>query len=350
MSCRRSLLALVVTWGVLGFGGPPSAQAGAALQGAGATFPLPFYQTLIEAYAKRAGVTVDYRGVGSGEGIRQILERKVDFGATDAFLTAAEAQKSPAPLVLVPTCLGAVVLTHYLPGNPKLRLTPEVIADLFLGTIKRWSDPRIAQLNPDARIPDLPVRVVRRQDGSGTTYIFTEYLSKTSSVWREKVGTGKAVAWPVGIGGEGNPGVAGLLTQVPGSIGYVELIYALGNDLPVAVVRNRAGRFIEPTPESVSRAAQAPLPEDTNASLTDTPVPDAYPIGSFTWLAFYKEQDYDGRARDRAEALLNFLWWVTHDGQANARSLSYAPLPDGAVRKAETLLRSATYRGQAILR
>ncbi len=341
------LLTLAVLGGLVF---PRQPAAGTELSGAGATFPHPYYKTVFDAFSRQSPVTVRYQATGSGEGIRSLLDRKADFGATDAFMTPEEIRSAPAPIVHVPTCLGAVVLTYYLPGNPKLRLSADVIADIFLGRITRWNDPRIGGLNPDHRFPDLAVRVVHRSDSSGTTFIVSEYLTKTSQAWRDKVGTGRTVKWPVGIGGKGNPGVAGMVKQTPGSIGYVELIYALGNDLTVAALRNRAGRFVEPVPDAVTLAARVPLPDDTNASLTDTDVLDGYPISSFTWIGLYQEQDYDGRSRERGEALVRLLWWVTHEGQAYARPLQYAPLPDEAVRKAETLLRSVTYRGQPILR
>jgi len=320
--------------------------AGLDLLGAGATFPHPLYQAIFDAFARQHPIKVQYQAVGSGEGMRRLLERKVDFGATDAYRVGPDGNG----LVQVPTCLGAVVLTYSLPGNPKIRLAPDVVADLFLGTITRWTDPRIAALNAGQRLPDLPVQVVHRSDASGTTYIFSEYLAKTSRTWKEKVGSGISVAWPLGTAGAGNPGVASQVKQVPGSIGYVELLYALGNDLKVADVRNRAGRFIEPNPETVALAAQMTLPDDTNVSLTDTGVPEAYPISSFTWLAVYKEQEYDGRSRERADAVVRLLWWTTHEGQLHARPLFYAPLPKEAVHKAEGLLRTITFGGQPVLK
>ena len=344
-SWQWTLVLAVVVGGILS-GGIEAQSANLELLGAGATFPHPLYQTMFDAFTRQNPVKVQYQAVGSGDGMRRLLERKVDFGATDAY----RAGQDGAALVQVPTCLGAVVLTYSLPGNPKLRLAPDVIADLFLGTITRWTDPRISALNPGQRLPDLPVQVVHRSDASGTTYIFTEYLAKTSRPWKDKVGTGISVSWPLGAAGGGNPGVASLIKQTPGSIGYVELLYALGNELKFAEILNRSGRFIEPTPETVALAAQTTLPDDTNVSLTDTAVAEAYPISSFTWLAVFKNQDYDGRTRDRAEWLVRLLWWMTHEGQAHARPLFYAPLPKEAVRKAEGLLRAVTFGSQPILK
>ncbi len=330
-----------------------SGLAGAAeveLEGAGATFPLPFYEAVFDGFSRQHGISVQYRGIGSGEGIKQLLDRRVDFAGSDAFTSPKELAKAPAEIVHVPTCLGAVVLTYSLPGDPKLRLSADLVADIFLGNITRWSDPRLARLNPASALPPLPIRVIHRRDGSGTTFIFSEYLSKTSAAWKERVGADKSLRWPVGIGGEGNPGVAGLIRQAPGTIGYVELIYALANDLTVAAVQNRSGKFVDPTPESVALAAKVRLPDDTNVSLTDTAAPDGYPLSSLTWLAFYREQAYDARPRERAEALVRLLGHVIREGQTHARSLHYAPLPEEAVRKADALVKSVTYRSQRISR
>jgi phosphate transport system substrate-binding protein len=348
---RTRFLALWLTLACL----PPLVASGAVaaeleLRGAGATFPLPYYQSAFESFTRQSGIAVGYQGVGSGEGIRLLTQRRVDFGGTDAFMAPQELAEAGAPIVHIPTCLGAVAITYYLPGNPRLQMSSDVIADLFLGHIKRWNDPRLVRLNSDRRLPDLPVRVVYRSDSSGTSQILSEYLSKTSPLWRERVGTVRKLHLPGGVGGAGNPGVAGLIRQAPGSFGYVELIYALGNDLLVADVRNRAGRFVSANLESVSLAGRVPLPDDTNASLTDTEAAEGYPISGFTWLALYREQDYDGRPRERAEALARLLAWMIRDGQAQARTLHYAPLPDEATRKAEALLKSLTYRRQPILR
>ena len=320
------------------------------LLGAGATFPLPFYHAVFDLYGRQHGVRVTYQGIGSGGGIQQLIERKIDFGGTDAYMDTQEAQQAAAPVLHVPTCLGAVALTYNLPGNPALKLTPELIADIFLGTIRRWNDPRLAGLNPESRLPDLGISVIHRSDSSGTTFIFTEYLSKISSEWKRRVGTGKSLSWPASTGAAGNPGVAGQVKQTPGAIGYVELIYALGNDLTVASVRNRAGRYIAPTPESVTLAAAVPLPDDMHVSLTDTSAPDGYPISGFTYLILYREQDYAGRSRNRAETLAHLLSWVTHEGQKHAATLQYAPLAEAAVRKAEGIIRFVTYHGQPVLR
>jgi phosphate transport system substrate-binding protein len=327
----------------------PAPASNLVLSGAGATFPYPFYLHLFDAYSKTNGVKIRYDAVGSGSGIKAITAKKVDFAGTDAYMNAEEMKKAGGNLVHIPTCMGAVALTYNLPGHQALRFSPDVIADIFLGKIRSWRDPRIAALNPEATLPALAITVVHRSDASGTTFIFSEYLSKISREWREKMGTGKTVSWSTGEGAKGNPGVAGLINRVQGAVGYVELIYALGNGMQTASVRNRSGNFIAPNPASVSLAGNVRIPEDTHISLTDTAAPRGYPISGFTWLVLYPEQDYDQRSRARAEALVNLLWWVTHGGQAYAQPLHYAPLSREAQTRAETLLMSVTYKGNPLL-
>ena len=306
----------------------PSWSKDQELLGAGATFPQPLYSKLFDAYNQQYGVKVNYQGIGSGGGINQLIKRTVDFGGTDAFMTPKEQKEAGAPVLHIPTCLGAVVVTYNLPGNPKLKFSADVIADIFLGKITKWNDPRIAGINQDAKLPDQAISVVHRADGSGTTFIFSEYLTKTNKDWKEKIGAGKSLNWPAGqIGQKGNPGVAGYVKQTPGGIGYVELIYALQNKMVYGVIKNKAGKFIEPTIKSVSAAANIKLPDDTNASLTDTDAPEGYPISSFTWVIFYKEQNYGGKAKERAEALVKMLRWMVTDGQKFVEPLQYSPLP-----------------------
>jgi phosphate transport system substrate-binding protein len=321
------------------------------LLGAGATFPQPLYSKLFDAYNQQYGVKVNYQGIGSGGGINQLIKRTVDFGGTDAFMTAKEHKEAGAAVLHIPTCLGAVVVTYNLPGNPKLKLTPDIIADIFLGKISKWNDSKITALNPGATLPAQAISVVHRADGSGTTYIFSEYLAKVSKEWKEKIGAGKSLNWPQGqIGQKGNPGVAGYVKQTPGGIGYVELIYALQNKMVYGTIKNGAGNFVEPTIKSVSAAAQVKLPDDTNASLTDTNAKDGYPISSFTWLIFYKEQNYGGKSKEKAEALVKLLNWVITDGQKYVEPLQYSPLPKEAVSKAYKILQSITYNGAPLVK
>lgn len=319
------------------------------LLGAGATFPYPFYSKAFDVYFKVYNVKVNYQAIGSGGGIRQLLNRTVDFGATDAFMSDEYLAKVPMEILHIPTCLGAVVITYNLPGNPKLRFTPQVIADIFLGKIKYWNDERIKALNPDVKLPAKKILVIHRSDGSGTTFIFSDYLSKVSREWKEKVGRGKSLKWPVGLGGKGNAGVAGLVKQMPGAIGYVELTYALSNNMPVGMVKNKAGNFILPTVESVSLAGNVDIPKDTRISITNTSAEKGYPISSFTWLILYKEQNYDGRSKEKAKELVNLLWWLIHQGQKYTKELHYGPLPEKAVKRAEDVIRSITYDGKPLL-
>jgi len=318
--------------------------------GAGATFPYPLYTKMFDVYYKEKGVKINYQSIGSGGGIRQIINKVVDFGASDAFVSDEDLKKMPAEILHIPICLGAVVLTYNLPGNPEIKFTPEIISDIFLGRIKKWNDKKILEINPDIKFPDLEIIVVHRSDGSGTTFIFTDYLSKISKEWKEKVGAGTSVNWPIGIGGKGNEGVSGLIKQMPGSIGYVELIYALQNNLPFGLIKNKKGKFIKPSIETVSNAAKIDLPPDTRISITDTDAEDGYPISGFTYILVYKEQSYEGREKKRAEELVNLLWWMIHEGQEYTKPLHYAPLPPEAVSKAEKIIKSITYKGENILK
>ena len=320
------------------------------LLGAGATFPYPYYSKLFDTYHKSKRVETNYQAIGSGGGIRQLLKKTVDFGGTDAFMKEADLNKAEGDILHVPTCLGAVVVSYNLPGDLTLNLTPEIISEIFLGKIIKWNDSKIKAANKAVALPDINIVVVHRSDGSGTTSIFSDYLSKVSSQWKEKVGAGKSLNWPTGLGAKGNPGVAGLVKQVPGSVGYVELIYALSNNMSYAHVQNKSGNFVAPSIETVSLAANVALPEDTRVSITDTDSKDGYPISGFTWLIFYKEQNYDNRDKAKADTLINMLWWVLHEGQELAKPLHYAPLPDEAVKKGEKILKAVTYNGTPLLK
>jgi len=327
-----------------------SAHAGGKeLLGAGATFPFPFYSKLFDTYNQEKGVKVNYQAIGSGGGIQQLKAKTVDFGGTDAFMDDKEIAEAGAPILHVPTCLGAVVITYNVPGDPAIKLTPSLIVDIFLGRIEKWNDKRILDVNPGVQLPDMNIATVHRSDGSGTTAIFSDYLAKVSAEWKERVGAGKSLNWPNGLGAKGNPGVAGLVKQVPGSIGYVELIYAVQNKMPYADVKNKSGVFVKPSMKSVSAAAGMAIPDDTRVSIVDTAAKDGYPISGFTWLVFYKEQKYSGRSKEKAADLVTLLGWILHEGQQLAEGLDYAPLPVDAVKKAEFVLKSATYDGAAIV-
>jgi phosphate transport system substrate-binding protein len=318
------------------------------LMGAGATFPGPLYSKMFDVYSKEKKVDVNYQAIGSGGGIQQLISKTVDFGASDAPMNEKETKAAKGDVLHIPTCLGAVVLTYNLPGNPALKFTPDIIADIFLGKITKWNDERIAKINPEAKLDGTPIIVVHRSDGSGTTYTFSEYLSSVSPDWKSKVGTGKSLNWPTGLGGKGNPGVAGYVKQTPGAIGYVEIAYAKQNKMPFGTIQNKSGNFIEPNLKSVAAAANVTLPEDTKVSLVNTEAKDGYPISTFTWLLIYKEQAYGGRPKNRADEMVKLLTWVTHEGQQYNETLDYGVLPANAVTIVEKLIRSITYEGKKV--
>jgi phosphate transport system substrate-binding protein len=320
------------------------------LIGAGATFPYPLYSKMFDVYSKEYGVKINYQAIGSGGGIRQLINKTVDFGGSDAIMSEADLKEASASILHIPTCAGAVVLTYNLPGNPQLKFTPDVIGDLFLGKIGKWNDRRLSDINPGVKLPDMNVTVVHRSDGSGTTFIFSDYLSKVSREWKEKAGAGASLSWPTGLGGKGNPGVAGLVKQTPGSIGYVELIYALQNKMPCGTVKNKKGNFVTATLASTSKAADTNLPDDMKVSLTDTDAPGGYPISGFTWILVYKDQSYGGRTEEKAKELVKLLWWMTHEGQKYTEPLEYAPLSKKAVEKAEKLIRSISYKSSIVIK
>jgi len=320
------------------------------LIGAGATFPYPLYSKLFDVYNKEFGVKVNYQAIGSGGGIRQLINKTVDFGGSDALMTDKELSEASAPVLHIPTCAGAVVVTYNLSGNPQLRFTPDVIADIFLGKIGKWNDRRISEINPGVKLPDMTVTVVHRSDGSGTTSIFSDYLSKVSREWKEKVGAGTSLNWPAGLGGKGNPGVAGLVQQTPGSIGYVELIYALQNKMPYGMVKNKNGNFVTATLASTSKTTDTNLPDDMKVSLTDTDAPEGYPISGFTWILVYKDQNYGDRTEEKAKEVVKLLWWMTHEGQKYTEPLEYAPLSKQAVEKAEKLIKSISYKSSVVMK
>ena len=319
------------------------------LTGAGATFPYPYYSKLFDVYNNEKGIKVNYQSIGSGGGIKQLQTKTVDFGASDAPMSDDELSKSAA-IVHIPTCLGAVVVTYNIPGDPILKLTPEVVADIFLGKITRWNDAALKKLNPEINLPELGIYVIHRSDGSGTTYIFSDYLSKVSSDFKTKPGKGKSLDWPVGLGAKGNEGVSGLVKQTPGSIGYVELNYAITNKMAAAKLKNKSGTFVEASISTTTAAANVTLPADLRVSLTNTDAKDGYPICSFTYLLVYKEQKYDTRTEATAKSTIELIWWVIHQGQQYANALNYAPLPDPAVKAAESNLKAVMYDNNPIMK
>jgi len=303
--------------------GPLAAQV--SLTGAGATFPNPIYTKWFDAYNKKTGVQINYQSIGSGGGIRQFTEGTVDFGASDGPMSDENLAKAPGKILHIPTVAGAVVLTYNLQGNPNLKLDGETVADIFLGKIKKWNDPKIASTNQGVTLPNEDIVVVHRSDGSGTTYIFTDYLSKVSPEWKSKVGNNTSVSWPAGLGGKGNEGVSGQVKQTPDSIGYVELIYATQNKMPYAELKNAAGEFVKPTLDSVTAAlATANIPDDFRFSITNAAGKDAYPIAGATWLLVYQQQ----KDATKGKKLVEFLKWAETQGEQMAKDLDYAPLPE----------------------
>jgi phosphate transport system substrate-binding protein len=305
-----------------------------SLNGAGATFPNPIYQKWFTQFSSaHPGVQINYQSLGSGAGIHQLIAGTVDFGASDGPMTDEQIGQYKGKVLHIPTVLGAVVPAYNVPGvKGELKFTPEVLAGIFLGKITKWNDPAIAKINPGVKFPSDDIVVAHRSDGSGTSYIFTDYLSKVSPEWNSAVGKGTSVKWPVGLGGKGNEGVAGIVRQQPGALGYVELIYAVQNNITYGVVRNSSGNFVKASLESTTAAAAAAaakMPSDYRVSITNPEGKNAYPIASFTWLLI-PQQSKDAA---KGKVLHDFLEWMLKDGQSQASSLTYAPLPKEVVQK-----------------
>jgi phosphate transport system substrate-binding protein len=310
-----------------------TALAATQLTGAGSTFDYPFFSKAFYEYsAAHSGVTVNYQSIGSGGGIQQFVAKTVDFGATDVPMNAEELKRADGTVLQVPVTLGGAAMGYNVPGVGKgLRLTRELIADIFLGKVKSWNDPAIVKLNPDVKLPDTAITVVHRSDGSGTTYIFSDFLSHVSPEWKEKVGTGKSVQWPVGIGGKGNEGVAGQVRQTPGSIGYIELAYVLENNMTYARVQNQAGNYVYPSIATVAAAAASkPSVNATDFSIVNASGADSYPISGYSWVILYAKPSDPARAA----VLRDTMKWLVTKGQALAKSVHYVPLPDNVQRQA----------------
>jgi len=322
------------------------------LNGAGATFPYPIYSTWFNEYATIDPSTrFNYQSIGSGGGIEQMRKQTVDFGASDAPLSAQQLAAMGRPILLIPTVAGSIAMSYNIPGvGTGLRLTPENIADICLGKLTTWSDPRLKANNPSVSLPGTAITVVHRADGSGTTFHFTSFLSLVSEEWAKKVGHGTSVSWPAGLGGKGNEGVAGLIKQTPGSIGYVELAYVMQNKLTYADVKNRDGHWIAPslaatTAAAAGGAAEMAKTHDVRVSISYAPGMNTYPIAGFTYLLIARDQDN----AEKGAALVNFLWWATHDGQRFAEGLLYAALPPQVVKIDEELNKSIAYQGKPLL-
>jgi phosphate transport system substrate-binding protein len=342
-------LSALTLFGCASTSGSGWGTGGLRLQGAGATFPNPLYQKWFSEYNKvNANLRFDYQSIGSGGGIKQISEKTIDFGGSDAPMKDGELGKAQGQILHIPTVLGAVAITYNLPNvTTELKLTPEAIAGIFLGTVKKWNDPAIISANEGATLPASDIMLVHRSDGSGTSFVFTDYLSKVSPEWKSGPGAGTQVNWPAGLGAKGNEGVTGQVKQSPNSIGYVELIYAEQNKLPVASIKNSAGQFVRPSLDTITAAAASvagQMHDDMRVSITNAPGETAYPISSFTYLLVYKDQPDQAKGK----ALVDFLWWALHDGEQMARELLYAPLPQEVVQKAESKINSITYQGKPL--
>ena len=311
-------------------------QAQTLINGAGSTFDNPAFMMWKEAYAKHdKDVQINYQSVGSGAGIKQLTSQTVDFGASDAPMSDEAMKSAPGKILHIPVVAGAVVVTYNVPGNPQLKLDEATLAGIYLGTITKWNDPKIAALNSDVKLPSDDIIVVHRADGSGTTFIFTDYLSTVSKEWATKVGKSTSVSWPTGLGGKGNEQVAANVKQNPGSIGYVELAYAEQNKLPVAELKNAAGKFVSPSAESVSKAmATATIPDDFRFSMVNAPGDEAYPIAGASWVLLYEKQ----ADPKKGKMLVNFLKWCVTEGQKMSPQLHYAPLPESVQERAVKLL------------
>src|ERR1043165_1469247 len=328
---------------------PGGGNGSVSLQGAGATFPNPLYQKWLSEYGRlQPTVKIDYQSIGSGGGIKQLKEQTVDFGASDAPMKDDDLRSAPGEILHIPTVLGAVVITYNLQGlSGPLHFSPDVIADIFLGKIKKWNDPKIAADNPGVTLPAADITVVHRSDSSGTSAVFTDYLSKVSPEWKEKVGAGVSPSWPAGLGGKGNEGVTGQVKNTPNTIGYVELAYAVQNKLPAAQGKDSRGSYSTPWIDTVVAAAAASAantPDDLRVSITNATGPQAYPISSYTYILVYKNQKDAGKGKP----LVDFLWWGIHDGEGFAKPLQYAPLPDDIVKRAEGKIKSITANGAAL--
>ena len=322
-----------------------------SLSAAGSTFAGPFYKTAFSRYKNLTGIRVSYGLTGSGAGIRSLKDRVVDFCGSDAFLSDAEKAKMPAPVVHIPTSSGAVDIAFNLPGINSIKLTPDLLTGIFMGKITRWNDPGLKKVNPEVKLPDLAITVVHRSDGSGTTFIFSDYMSKISKAWAKQVGRGKSLKWPAGMGAKGNPGVAGTISSTVGAVGYIGSDYAFAQKISFALLQNKSGRFVAPTIAAVSAAGNGEMPGDTRVMVTNSSAPEAYPISGFTWIILYKEQHYNGRSFARAKATLALLdWMLDSTAQTIGKELKYAPLPPKVVKTAKGILRTVTYDGRPILR
>lgn len=321
-----------------------------SLSGAGATFPAPFYNDATKQFGEAQGIRVSYGGTGSGAGIRNLQDMTVDFGGTDVFLSDTEITEMPAEVIHIPTCIGGIVMAYNLEGITELKLTPDLVTKIYLGEITNWNDPQLAEVNEGVTLPDQAITVVYRSEGSGTTAVFTGFMSKVNEAWKAGIGEGKSVNFPIGIAAKGNPGVAGVINETVGAIGYIGSEYSLALQIPAAKMMNKTGQYIEANMESISLSGNiANMPDDTRMIISDSDNPDAYPISTFTWLLVYKEQSYNGRTIEQAKALQSFLLYlIGEEGAESAKKTHFAPLPEVARAKAEAAIMSMTFEGKPL--
>lgn len=316
---------------------------------AGATFPAPFYNLVIKEYTKKTGIKITYGGIGSSGGIRSLKDKVVDFGATDAFLSSVKEAEMSSEVVHIPTCIGAVVIAYNIPGIDSLQLSNNNLSDIFMGRISNWNDPELVKTNNGIELPDLPITLVHRSDGSGTTYIFSDFMSKISADWEKSVGKGKSLKWPVGGGAKGNSGVAATIFQNDGAIGYIGSEFAFTQNVSFARIENSAGKYIMPDFETIGAVGKGEIPPNTKVMLTNSSNPEAYPICGFTWLILYKEQKYDNRTKIQAKETVKFLSWIIgEEARDLAKQVNYAPLPEKAASRAKDLLSTIVYDGNSL--
>jgi phosphate transport system substrate-binding protein len=331
------IVLLLATWGI----------SQDRLVGAGATFPYPLYSKMFAGYFEQTGVLVNYQSIGSGAGMRQLMNETVDFGATDIYMDNAKMVGLKAPVLHIPIVIGAVAVAYNLPGQ-KLNLSAAVVSQIYQKKILYWNDPQIKAINPHSHLPKQKIIVIHRSDASGTTAIFTEFLSLENSHWKQTAGAGQSVAWPTGLGAKGNDGVTALVKQLPGSIGYVELAYARQNNIQIAAIKNNANEYVLPSEQTIRLAAQDSVQEDLRTMLSARQS-NGYPISGFTWILIYQEQNYRNRDYGKARELVKLLWWMINDGQKYAERLHYAPLPESVALQAQKLLLSVTFNGTPLL-
>ena len=346
---KNILLLFTVALAFMSCGNSQKKEGNMKLSGAGATFPAPFYTIVFKEYAKASGNEVMYGGIGSGGGIRSLQDKTVDFGATDVFLSDKEMKAMEGDIIHIPTAMGAVVLSYNLKDVKELKLNAGLVSAIYRGEIKNWNDPKIKELNPEATFPNKGITPVYRSDGSGTTAVFSEYMSKVDPAWEEVIGEGKSLQFPAGIAAKGNPGVAGIIAETDGSIGYIGSEYALALNIPSALMQNSSGHFVKADGKHISASANVDIPGDTRVVITNSPDPDAYPVSTFTWIIAYKEQSYNKRTEANAKALVSLLDYITGtEGQNIATKTYYAPLSPTALEKTKAIIHSMTYNGKTL--